>query len=44
MEPVIISWTPTNWATVFLMVLGGLLILKVIILGFKKVTTGNAGN
>ncbi len=42
MEPVIIAWTPTNWATIFLMVLGGFLILKVLSLGFKKITTGNA--
>lgn len=42
MEPVIISWTPTNWITVFLMVLGGFLLLKVAIMGVKKVTTGSA--
>ena len=28
MTPVIISWTPTNWATIFLMALGGFLIVK----------------
>ena len=44
MEPVILSWTPTNWVTVFLMVLGGFLILKVAVMGFKKVTTGSTGN
>ncbi len=42
MEPVIISWTPTNWATVFLMVLGGFLVLKVAVIILKKVTAGNA--
>lgn len=42
MEPVIISWTPTNWATVFLMVLGGALMVKVVMILFKKITTGSA--
>lgn len=42
MDPVIISWNPTNWATVFLMVLGGFLILKIGVLAFKKVSTGSA--
>lgn len=36
MQPVIISWTPTNWATIFLMALGGFLILKLAIVGYKK--------
>ena len=40
MEPVIISWTPTNWATIFLMVLGGFLIAKCAILAFQKVRGG----
>lgn len=30
MEPSIITWTPTNWVTVFLMALGGFLIVKII--------------
>jgi hypothetical protein len=38
MEPVILSWTPTNWVTVFLMAVGGFLILKVIVVAVKKVT------
>lgn len=42
MDPVIISWTPTNWLTIFLMALGGFLILKVLLLGLKKATTGSA--
>lgn len=42
MEPTIISWTPTNWVTVFLMALGGLLIVKVVTMGVKKVATGSA--
>lgn len=42
MEPVIISWTPTNWLTIFLMAMGGVLLLKVAIMGVKFVTTGNA--
>jgi hypothetical protein len=42
MEPVILSWTPTNWATVFLMALGGFLILKVIVIGVKKASSMNS--
>lgn len=37
MDPVIISWTPTNWITIFLMVLGGFLVLKVATIGIKMV-------
>jgi len=44
MEPVILSWTPTNWATVFLMALGGFLILKVITVGIKKAATLNSAS
>lgn len=36
MDPVIISWTPTNWVTIFLMALGGFLILKVATLAVQK--------
>lgn len=39
---VIIAWTPTNWATIFLMALGGFLLVKLAIMGAKKVTTGSA--
>jgi hypothetical protein len=28
METTIISWTPTNWITIFLMAVGGFVILK----------------
>jgi hypothetical protein len=41
MDPVIISWTPTNWVTVVLMVLGAALIVKVVTLAVRKVTTGS---
>jgi hypothetical protein len=37
MEPTIISWTPTNWITVFLMAAGGFLILKAAFAGVKLV-------
>jgi hypothetical protein len=40
MEPVIISWTPTNWATIFLMALGGLLVLKLALLAAQRVRNG----
>lgn len=36
MDGVIIAWTPTNWATIFLMVLGGFLIIKVVGIGISK--------
>lgn len=36
MNPVIISWNATNWATVFLMVLGGFLIVKLAGIGISK--------
>jgi len=42
MEPVIISWTPTNWATVFLMFLGGALIVKVAIIAYNHFVRGDA--
>jgi hypothetical protein len=42
MDPVIISWTPTNWATIFLMALGGMLIVKVIFVGFNHFVRGDA--
>lgn len=37
MDHTIISWTPTNWITVFLMAAGGFLILKAIGAGVKLV-------
>jgi hypothetical protein len=37
MEPVIISWNATNWATVFLMALGGFLLVKCATLAVQKV-------
>jgi hypothetical protein len=42
MEPTIITWNATNWATVFLMVLGGFLVLKCITLGVQKVRSNAA--
>ncbi len=44
MEPLIISWTPTNWATIFLMALGGVLIVNLAIMGFKAITNRGAAN
>ncbi len=40
MEPTYISWTPTNWATVFLMAFGGFVIVKFIISVVKKQRVG----
>lgn len=42
MEPVIISWTPTNWLTIFLMALGGGLLLKVVFIGWNHFVNGDA--
>lgn len=42
MDPVIISWTPTNWATIFLMALGGMLIVKVGFVAFNHFVRGDA--
>lgn len=36
MDPVIISWTPTNWATIFLMALGGALIVGLALMAIQK--------
>lgn len=36
MDPIIISWTPTNWITIFLMALGGFLIVKLASVAIKK--------
>lgn len=33
----IITWTPTNWVTVFLMALGGFFILGLVVKGVKAV-------
>lgn len=37
MEPVIISWTPTNWITIFLMAAGGFLVLMLTAQGVKAI-------
>lgn len=42
MDPIIISWTPTNWVTVLLMVAGGFLIIKAVMIGVKFLATRNA--
>lgn len=42
MDPIIISWTPTNWVTVLLMVAGGFLAIKVVTLGVRYLATRNA--
>ena len=42
MESTIISWTPTNWLTVFLMAVGGFVILKAVLSGVKKINGGGA--
>ncbi len=36
MEPTYISWTPTNWLTVFLMAAGGFVIAKAVMAAVKK--------
>lgn len=41
---VVLSWTPTNWLTVFLMALGGFVIIKVILAGAQKVAAAKGGN
>lgn len=38
MDRTYISWTPTNWVTIFLMAAGGFVIAKAIIMGVKKVS------
>lgn len=35
MEPTYLSWTPTNWVTVFLMAAGGFIIFKLAISAVK---------
>jgi hypothetical protein len=42
MDTTIISWTPTNWVTIFLMAVGGFLVLKLAIVGIQKATGQNA--
>jgi len=42
MDPVIISWTPTNWATIFLMALGGGLFVKVLFIAYNHFVNGDA--
>lgn len=42
MDPVIITWTPTNWVTIFLMALGGFLIVKCLGLVVQRVAMGSA--
>lgn len=42
MDPVIITWTPTNWVTIFLMALGGFLIVKLIGIGVQRAAKGYA--
>jgi len=44
METSIISWTPTNWLTVFLMAIGGFVILKLVLVGLGRArgVTSNA--
>lgn len=41
MDRTYISWTPTNWVTVFLMAAGGFVIAKAVIMAVKK-AKGNA--
>lgn len=40
METTIISWTPTNWLTVFLMAIGGFVVLKLALIGVQKARGG----
>lgn len=44
MDGVVIAWTPTNWITIFLMALGGLLIVKLGVMGVKAVANRGAVN
>lgn len=44
MQPVIISWTPTNWITIFLMAVGGFLILKGVFLGVTYIKNKSNGS
>jgi hypothetical protein len=44
MEPVIISWTPTNWATIFLMAVGGVLIFNLGVMAIKWVANRGMQN
>lgn len=44
MDTTIISWTPTNWVTIFLMAAGGFLILKLIAMGIKNAQTGGSND
>jgi hypothetical protein len=39
-----ISWTPTNWLTVFLMAVGGFVILKLVLKGIDKASGGVSAN
>lgn len=42
METNIISWTPTNWLTIFLMAVGGFVILKGIVMIAKMASGGGS--
>lgn len=39
----IITWTPTNWVTVFLMAVGGFFILGFVVKGVKAVAAMRSG-
>lgn len=43
MKETVISWTITNWITVFLMVIGASLILGVILKTITKMRSNSAG-
>lgn len=44
MEPAIITWTPTNWVTVFLMALGGFFILGLATKLVKSAVAARSGD
>jgi hypothetical protein len=42
-DSVIIAWTPTNWLTIFLMAVGGFLVIKLVTMGIKN-ASGSQSN
>jgi len=42
-DSVLIAWTPTNWLTIFLMALGGFVILKLISAAITNARGGSGG-
>lgn len=42
-DSVIIAWTPTNWLTIFLMALGGFVVLKLITSAIQNARNAGQG-